>query len=410
MLYFFLSYARGDEDHLVRRFYEELCVEVRLQAGEPRNANVGFLDNKTIQVGQRWPGRLTEALARCGSFLALMTPRYFSSVVSGQEWQIFADRLGHYEAASRVDSSLLKPLMWLPMPAHRLPPVAEPIQYTSSVLGDTYDRLGVRQLMRLRRHEDEYKEFLFELAEQIVESVRYYPLPAGRSEVDMRTVESAFHPQRSRVHSTNPLAIHFVVAAGSRNTMESVRQQLGYYGAVAMDWSPFRPSLTDPIGDHAHKIALKFSFDCRVADMDSLGECARHAKHHNQIIVLLVDAWSTRLPDTSRKLAEYSTGAGAPTTAVMIPANIDDGETRDHWPDLSQACRQVFDQFAADDELYRSAVLSHRTFETDLPEVLAVAKNRAFRNATVYRSPPDTVSAEQPRVDATVVPPDEEDR
>jgi FxsC-like protein len=399
VLYFFLSYARGDEDDLVGRFYQDLCVEVRLLAGESKTSTVGFLD-RTIQVGEHWSSRLAEALARCGSFVALMTPRYFSSVVCGQEWQVFAERLNHYEAVSRVGPPLLKPLIWLKMPTHRIPAVAESIQYTSGLLGETYERLGIRQLMRLQRHKDDYHEFLFELAEQIVNSVQSHPMPVGRVELDITRSDSAFHPQRVATPLTNPLAIHFVVAAGTRSAMERLREQLSYYGNASLDWAPFHPSLPAPLGDHAHRIAVTYSFESKVAGLDDLTERAAHAKRHNQIIVLLVDAWATRLPDASETLSAYCSGDGGPTTAVMIPASMDDQETRRHWPALSQAWRRVFDQLAFDDQLYRPAIGSHRGFELELPEILTVAANRVYKSGHVYRPPAGSVSTEHPIVDA----------
>jgi len=408
VLYFFLSYARGDEDDLVGRFYQDLCVDVRLLAGESKNSTVGFLD-RTIQVGEHWSDRLAEALARCGSFVALMTPRYFSSVVCGQEWQVFSERLSHYEAVSRVDSSLLKPLVWLPVPSHRMPSVAESIQHSSGMLGETYERLGIRQLMRLQRHKDDYHQFLFDLAEQIVTSVQAHPLPSDRAEVDITRSDSAFHPQRTSAPLTNPLAIHFVVAAGTRSVMAQLRERLNYYGKAPLDWAPYHPSLPAPLGDHAHRIAVTYSYESKVAGLEDLTERAAHAKRHNQIIVLLVDAWANRLPDALEALSAYCSADSVPTTAVMIPASTDDLETGHHWPALSQAWRRVFDRLAFDDQLYRPAIGSHRGFEVDLPAVLTVATNRVYKSGHVYRPPDDSVSTEHPIVDGPGAAPQNEE-
>ena len=45
MLYFFLSYARGDDDEFVRTFYADLCTELRSRAGlRGTNDQIGFFD------------------------------------------------------------------------------------------------------------------------------------------------------------------------------------------------------------------------------------------------------------------------------------------------------------------------------------------------------------------------------
>ena len=76
MLYFFLSYARGDEDDLVRQFFNDLSVEVRVRAGLHRDAEVGFIDTRT-RAGTVRSLEIADALARCRSFIALLSPRYF---------------------------------------------------------------------------------------------------------------------------------------------------------------------------------------------------------------------------------------------------------------------------------------------------------------------------------------------
>lgn len=408
MLYFFLSYARGDEDELVHRFYEDLSAEVRLRAGEPRDEVVGFVD-RTIQVGARWPRRLSEALATCGSFLALMTPRYFQSEPCGKEWQLFAERARRYEANSSVESTLLKPLMWVPTPPTKMHPVAEPIQYYSATLGETYQRLGVRQLMRLQRHQDDYHSLVFELAGQIVDGVERHQVPQGASAGSFVGVRSAFHaasaPPTDRgtaEHLARPLLVHLVVAASSREDMGAIREDLMTYGDHAREWAPFRPPLPEPLAEYARSIAASHSFESRVADLRELTGRAGLASRHNQIVVLLVDAWITQLEEARQALSAHNVRAGqepSPATVVLIPNSRDDAETRQNWAVLSQACRDTFDQLAHDDELYRSAIMTHRAFELELPEVLEVARNRVYSSGPVGRSPGPEVSREQPTID-----------
>ncbi|WP_328384044.1 TIR-like protein FxsC [Micromonospora zamorensis] len=397
-LYFFLSYARGDEDALVQRFYEDLSAEVRLIAGLPRDEQVGFVD-RTILFGERWPQRLVEALGSCRSFLALMTPRYFQSEACGQEWQLFADRIAQFDSQRSVDTSLLKPLMWIPARPGRIHPVAQPLQYSSNSLGELYQRLGVRQLMRMQRHHDDYRTFLFELANQIVSGAEAYPLPEHHRPIDLATVASAFHqgpttgpPGRvatDGADTTSPMLVHFIVAAADRDEMRGVRQDVTGYGDDPLQWAPYRPPMPEPLGNYAREIAANHSYRSTVVHMDQLPRSAELAARYNQILVLIVDAWLTRLPHQRQALINLATilrGADA-VTAVLIPASRDDLETREHWRSLSRACREIFDELASDDELYRSNILTHRAFKEELPEVLEVARNRLYRSRSPSQRP-----------------------
>ncbi|MEV6690320.1 TIR-like protein FxsC [Micromonospora sp. NPDC051196] len=411
MLYFFLSYARGDEDTLVQRFYEDLSAEVRLIAGLSRDVRVGFVD-RTILVGERWPQRLVEALSTCRSFLALMTPRYFQSRTCGQEWQLFADRTARFENHRRVDTSLLKPLMWIPAQPGRIHPVAQPLQYTSDSLGDLYQRLGVRQLMRLHRHRDDYHTFLFELATQIVSSVEANPLPEQRRPIDLQAIESAFHSNRvtgpdgsiaiaTGTDPTSAMLVHFIIAASDRDEMRGVRDDLTVYGDDPLQWAPYRPPMPQPLIDYAREIAADHSYHSTVVQVDRLSHSADLAARYNQILVLIVDAWLTRLPERRQALIEHASALNnsRTTTAVLIPSSREDPETREHWHALSRACREIFDDLTSDDELYRSNIITHRAFEEMLPEVLEVARNRVFRLGSVHRPPDRLTDTTPPRLD-----------
>ncbi|WBB56676.1 TIR-like protein FxsC [Verrucosispora sp. WMMD573] len=410
MLYFFLSYARGDEDALVQRFYEELSAEVRLIAGLSRDEKVGFVD-RTMQVGERWPQRLVEALGSCRSFLALMTPRYFQSRPCGQEWQFFAERTARFENQRQVDTSLLKPLMWIPAQPGRIHPVAQPLQYSSDSFGDPYQRLGVRQLMRLQRHSDDYRTFLFELANQIVSSVEAHPLPEHRRPVELQAVESAFHARQTangalRLTATDgdaeSMLVHFVIATSDREEMRDVREHLTVYGDDPLQWSPYRPPMREPLVEYAREIAAEHSYRSTVVEVEELSRSADLAARYNQILVLIVDAWLTRLPQRRQALIEQAAVAlsGQQTAAaILIPSSREDPETREHWQALSRACREIFGGYTSDDELYWSNIFTHRAFEELLSQVLEVARNRLLKRSWAHRPIDSSMDTSPPRLD-----------
>jgi FxsC-like protein len=407
LLYFFISYARGDEDDLVRQFYNDLSVEVRVRAGLHRDAEVGFIDAR-MKAGTIWSTELADALSQCRSFIALLSPRYFLSRPCGQEWQIFSDRVARYEEEMGMDPSVLKPLLWVPLPPAKMHPVAARIQFSSDLLGDTC----VRQLMRLQRHQDAYREFVFELAGQIVESAETHPIPEGHGYPDLESAPSVFHsPPPSRPESLNgsegaaaldPLTVHFVVAALTRSKALSVRSDRAVYGDRPRDWAPYHPTRSSPLAEYASGIAESRSLASRVADLEELAERAELASQHNQIVVLLVDAWVTEIEEAAQALTAYNTREirdREPTTAVLIPRSLDDRETVAHWRRLSEECRRIFQRTSDDEELYRSNIPTFQAFEQDLPAVLEVAVNRMFVSGHIQREPPDG-GTDRPILDA----------
>jgi FxsC-like protein len=389
VLYFFLSYARGDDDVYVERFFQDLCTEVRVLTGARRDEKVGFFDNDSMELGTEWPQALATALATCQSFLALYSPAYFLSEPCGKEWSIFRERARQYEHEAGVATSALIPLLWVTPP--QLPPAAQTLQYTNHSLGSAYNNGGLRQLLRLQRNRDAYLEFVSALAARIVESAHRHAVPELIEVPDFDAVPSAFHdtPVPVPAQASPSQVVHFVVAATTRSEAQSLRTDTRYYGDRPQDWAPYRPGHDSPICEYATRVAARSRFQAAVATIDELDDRIMEARRHNQIVVLLVDAWSTKVDRHWRKLREYDQ-RNEPTTAVLIPWSHEDDETSLNVQ-LAELVRQTFlnNSLRRDDVMFRPSVLSHEAFVADLPIVLEVARNRVFTRGTVYRRPPE---------------------
>lgn len=389
MLYFFLSYARGDDDVYVERFFQDLCGEVRVLIGAGKDEKVGFFDNESLELGEEWPQALSTALATCQSFLALYSPAYFLSEPCGKEWTIFRERVRQHEQDVGAPVTALMPLLWVH--PHHLPPAAQTLQYTNLNLGPEYNNGGLRQLLRLQRNRDAYLEFVSLVAERIVASANRFRVPELETVPDFNSVLSAFHvhPAPEPPHVSTSQVVHFVVAATSRTEASQLRSETSYYGDRPQDWAPYRPSLDSPLCEYASRLAARSRFQAAVTTIDELDECIQKARRHNQVVVLLVDAWSTKVDRHRRKLREYDQ-RNEPTTAVLIPWNAEDDETRVNV-ELAELVQQTFlnNSLRRDDVMFRPNILSHEAFGADLPIVLEVARNRVFTRGTVYRRPAD---------------------
>jgi FxsC-like protein len=400
LLYFFLSYARGDDDVSVQKFFNDLSVEVRAHAGLAAGVEVGFFDVHSLEVGASWSPRLVEALSGCQSFIALVSPRYLVSEPCGREWTIFADRVRRYERDVGVMPSALLPLLWLP-PAQLPEPVAS-LQYHNDVLPEAYARTGLRQLMRLQRHQDSYYELIVELARQIVQTAETHQVPQIRAGVNLTDVPSAFHSRaagRAVVPSQPGTTRHvqIVVAAPARgeladDDLAAVDRDSRYYGATSLEWAPYRPSLPVPIADYARTVAERRSFRSEVSGTAGLAERIGDARRSNQIVVLLVDVWSTMLREYRQALAECNQldqDAEEPVTAIMVPLNHDDQQAQAHRRQLTDSLRAIFFRRTVhgDDVMFRSSILTHLAFDADLQVVLEAARNRVFTTGTVHNRP-----------------------
>ena len=413
MLYFFFSYARGGDDPYVQEFFNDLCDEVRALEGLGRDADVGFLDNRHIQPGDTWPETLVDALSRCQSFLALCSPAYFLSEPCGREWAIFQERARQHRLRTGRPGSALLPLRWLP--SRTMPPAAQVIQYVSEPrqpnAPEPYRERGIRQLLRIRRNRDDYLEFVTTVAELVVDATQNAPLPAETLSVQFEEVPSAFHHAAPTINNA-PAAIngtlprtftptdllprsakvYFVVSAPTAD--QAAEESLGrrdrhFYGEAARDWTPYKPTTNEPLADYATRIAAERSLSAQVTDVDELEGCLERAERNNQIVVLLVDPWSTKIEQHHEILRQYDQRDDHPA-AVMIPWSAEDLETRREAAELNAAVRRTFPANSRRQHTttFRPSVLTNASFGSDLQAVLAESRNRVIANGTLRRPLP----------------------
>ncbi|GLL03813.1 TIR-like protein FxsC [Dactylosporangium matsuzakiense] len=404
MLYFFLSYARGPDDLFVRRFYNDLCSEVRVHAGVGHDVEVGFLDNHNIEPGQLWPQALVNAIAECSTFLALYSPAYFLSRPCGKEWKLFEQRSNSAAAdeANRIPG--LIPIVWLP--PRELPPVAQAVHYDLDVPEDDYRRRGLRQLLRLQRMHDAYIDFLSTVTEHIVAAARTPPPPLGSLDLDFDRLESAFHGPVPGPDDTGELIparfgtgqmIHFVVAAPTRAEAEAINRDDGYYGADPLEWAPFGPAQPQPLREYAQKVASEYGFESMFTGVDRLADRVKVAQQFNHIVVLLVDPWSADVAAHRERLLEYDHHRDH-VSAMLVVMSAADPQTQAHRARLADLMHATLgnNERRLDEVMLRRSVLTWPSFEADLAVVLAEARNRLVADGRVYRRPPPGDYAPRP--------------
>jgi len=388
--YFFLSYARSDDDSYVEQFFEDLAGEVRVRAGVGSTETVGFLDRSSIEIGAVWSKDLVDALSTCTTFIGLCSPRYIVSEPCGQEWQLFDERCRRFERRSGRRSTALLPALWLP--PRRMPAAMQRVQYDQTAFSEAYRRDGLRQLMRLNRYRDDYLDAVSLLATHIVDNAeidRLPPVPlAERS--DFARAPSAFHTEPvvdEHVPSTKPQDVHFIVAAPSRAEARTVRNNVEFYGELPLDWAPYGPAHAVPLAGFAREVAARRGLTAGASAIALSSDGTGYHSAGARIIVLLVDAWTTQLDAYRHALARHEDRRAA--AAALVPRNPEDAETHHNWRQLSDGVRSLFlDRIASGESLtFRPEVLTHRAFDEDLQIVLETARNRVFAQGTMPYAP-----------------------
>ncbi len=393
--YFFVSHARGDDDCYVEEFFDDLCTEVGAIGGLSRRSEVGFLGSDDAVGGHDWPKHFAANLSTCHVFIPLCSPRLFLSEASGKQWWIFSERLRrHAEETGREASSLL-PLMWAPIGGLTDTPLE-----IFPIDTDQPER-PLRQYLRLRSLRDRYRRFVTRLAERVVETARAHNLAPYRPMPAMSRTPSAFAVIDKGAPSLVPAVrsgrrVHFVVAAASRDEMDQIRDYLEFYGKRALDWAPYRPALDRPLADHAQAVAAGRLLDSDVADLDDLPARIEQAARSNEMVVLLVDPWTTRIEGRRRVLAEADR-LGLAATAVLVPVSRDDQETSRNRDELQFDVRQTISRYVSRiDALFRADIQTPESFDADLAGVLEEGRNRIFKMGQPRNAPISPVPGDRP--------------
>jgi FxsC-like protein len=415
---FFLSYARGDDDEDVRRFYSDLCTALRRRVADPVEP-IGFLDRE-IDLGARWSNELAEALAASQVFLAIYSPRYFRRDKCGREWGVFADRMAGYERQAGVRTNLIIPVLWVV--SGGMPEEAMSLQVYGDDLNTVYASSGLYRILHLHRYQDDYLDFVERLADKIHGIAQTHRLPPSPP-VPLEAAPNAFmswsvdgaatsaaagdgqHPGPPRRPEPTPVPdwfvttggskhVHFVLAATTAHQIPAERTQRQYYGEWPADWRPFLPGDDLELAVRAQAGAVDRKFTSDVLTVDArLDELLWAARELNQIVIILVDPWALRVAGFREPLARYD-GSNEPTSGVLVVLHRFDEETQRHRESLNNDVYETFQRNAVrNDPVVRLNNIDDRlSFEAALKAVLAEAQSRIFSLGRARKLPPGRAS------------------
>lgn len=388
--YFLVCHVGGDDDAYVDEFFHDLCREVAALSGVGRRADVGVLARDLDASTDAWPAMTDRALATCQVFVPLCSRRLLLSESAGRCWWIFRERLRRFRDENGQDAPSLLPIRWSAVPDL-------PAGFPSFVPVDKSDpRRPMRQFLRLRALRPQYRSFLSRLGEQIVKTPRTYPLRDYWPLPAQSRTPNAFTPAETGLDGSlarGTRNVRFVVAAGSRDDMERIRHAVDCYGKDSTEWAPYRPLSAQPLAEQAKAVAAERLFGSQVTDLKDFQRTLEVAKEANDLVVLLLDPWSTRIPDSRRRLSEADR-AGIPEAAVLVPVNGADHESQRGREMLMFDVEQTLSGFLSrSDALYRGRLPTPEAFSNQLAAVLEEGRNRMFR---AHRPQPAPSEASRP--------------
>lgn len=388
---YFFSYARENRNSDLDRFLQDLRNKILLQRYFPDH-EIGFFDGDAIEIGAPWKTTLATGLRTSRVFLALCSPNYINSEYCGKEFTAFLERYRAYVAATNPPKppKLILPILW-GAPGGSLREVIKEFQYTDDDFPSVYAQEGLRYMMELKEHADDYTKFVTRLAQKIVEAGAEHALPELPTLRPLDEISSAFH-DAARPEANEGDRAWFVFVAARPAELQPPRTSVDRYKrAGGRDWRPFDPDARDPVGMFAQAAATEYQryFDEIPVTSDLIARVDEAWKVHEPVLVL-VDPWTLKVPAYQaevKRLDRYI----ADNCAIVVPWNSPDPETSAQREPLKALVAQTFQYRAKVGKAlhYWGEVESAADLRGRLLEMLAYYTNKTLETTDAEKRIPE---------------------
>jgi FxsC-like protein len=306
------------------------------------------------------------------------------------------------------------PVNWVPAP--EMPEVGKRVQWWDARFGPEYAEKGLRWIARRKKKDDleeRYEDVVTALATSIRDLViaphrlpeltprptwdevtQAFPVAAPAGPVDPPTAQPA-----ARLGTGGPDNVHIVVLAGSREEMSAVRDELDFYGRDSHDWRPFQPVKEGRLSAYAlERIAGRGINAFLQPTGRPLGDVLDEAGRANEVVVILLDAWSAGVPRYQEQLELYDE-RNEVTAVVIAPRSRDDRESMARATEIHQLLRQAMPRsMVRRDPLFKYGSATLPAFRHQLDKAILEAQQRSFQLAEVHRRFPPAGPAQPPRL------------
>jgi FxsC-like protein len=400
----FVSYARNDlKGGELEDFLKDLEIDLEVRLGE--KASVLFRDLRDLELGAKWKPELEEALRTSSICLAICSESFFKSPACGREFAIFRDRLAE---ADRLDPAAgyraIFPIIWIPtlgsIPAAEI----KHFQFDHAGLPADYSS-GLRSMFRLSRLRDDARSFTSVLSASIAQALQK-PLPPAnaRPSFDQIPVPSGFsgsttaaRPGIGSDQAKKTSRVRVVMAVGRKTELAAVRTIVSSYDDEGKLWRPFMPDSELTIVAEAQGVASRADMESVVLPLDhELCDKIGEAEKNNEIIVVLADPWTLRLPRYADQIRPFDTRLSVNCTFIVV-WNRNDDETNQRYDELEETLDSIFlnKKMSPPPGHMFSGVGSCTEFADQLKGALTEANLRVIQAASRHRRADDARLKEQ---------------
>lgn len=407
---FFFSYTRGNNDPYLKKFFDDLSEEVRTLRGLPAGSEVGFFDQRDLELGEDWDSGLVDALQSAKVMVAIASPGYWKSEYCGKEWALFRARLTQ-AAGGAKPAPLLKPIVWVPFKIAELPAAVTGGQLTFGDPQAIHNERGMRYLLKqIQEQRGVYNDLVEALAREIVDAADQHPLAPLATVPKLGQVASAFLDKGAATGGApgaagapaatgsaapgGPKHVAFIYVAAHPQAFGAARGAEPYVEAGGPDWKPFYPVHTTRVHRFVQSVVAGDDLDFTSEAMPfgaNLIARIDEAWRQRQIVVLVVDPWSVHW-DSQRAAPEYQALLQQLDSrldyhwCVLVPWNDADADAMAERDAITTTVRRTFDRhanLAPNPMFYRDGIRSADELKRALGDVLTRLKEEIKKRAPV---------------------------
>ena len=390
---FFFSYTRANNDAYLKTLFADLSQAIRDIRGEPPDAEVGFFDQRELELGEEWDAAIINALQTSKVFIAVTSPAYFKSDYCGKEWRVFHNRIS---AGRAPVPPLLKPIAWIPT---ELDTLASPLLKGQMTFGDPgalQNQRGFKHILKnLQDHTTTYNNLIEELAREITTAGDAQSIGPLGNVPSLALTPSAFAADAATgagpalVAPTGPKHVRFVYVAADPNLFGDARGKDPYLHIGGADWKPFFPADTTRIHRFAQHVASSDELDFTSEELrfgENLVDEIVASWSRRQIVVLIIDGWSLHWNHQYQNILKRLDERLDFHWCVLVPRNDQDPDSAAIKDHIDAALRTTFDRhinFAPNPLFFRDNITSAVDLRMQLGEVLTKLKEEIRKRADV---------------------------
>ena len=409
---FFFSYTRANNDAYLKMLFQDLSEDIRLKRGLSQGADVGFFDQRELELGENWDASIVDALQFSKVMLAVASPGYFKSEYCGKEWALFRQRCKAAAGATgQKVAPLLKSIIWVPFVIGNLPADVTQGQLTMADPQAIHNLKGMRYMLKqIQEHRTAYNDLIDKLGSEIIAAADQYDVPPLVDVPTLASVKAAFAstvlapavagagpPAAAALPApSGPKHVYFVYVAADPNAFGTARPPAPYAEHGGGEWMPFYPPDTTRVHRLLQKIASGDDLDFTSTELPFGADLIDHidkAWDQRQLVVIVIDGWSVHW-DSQRPNPAYQAllrkldGRLDYHWCVLVPWNDSDTVASAQRDAITATVRNTFDRHATlapNPMFFRDGIRSSDELKTAVADVLTRLKEEIKKRAPVQR-------------------------